>query len=142
MEEKVLIKGEFGGKVIPVILYVLAAIAFLVLTIFDIVDSWDGILIAIGAGSAIVLAVCGILLKAILKKRELIVTNKRVIARGAFGFRTDIPVEKITDVSMRYFNRIGCGSPSLKVMFPFCKNKIEIFDTIVSESLQRDSKYN
>ena len=142
MEEKVLIKGEFGGKVIPVILYVLAAIAFLVLTIFDIVDSWDGILVAIGAGSAIVLAVCGILLKAIFKKRELIVTNKRVIARSAFGFRTDIPIEKITDVSMRYFNGIGCGSPSLKVMFPFCKNKIEIFDTIVSESLQRDSKYN
>lgn len=141
MEEKILIKGDFGGKFIPLILYILAAVAFGVLTMIDLIDYWGGVLIIIGALSAIVLVTWGVILDAILKKREMIVTTKRVIVRGAFGYRTDLAVEKITDVSMCWLNGIGCASPSARVKYHFCKNKMELFDTIVAEVLQRDSKY-
>ena len=75
------------------------------------------------------LILCGFafVLGKILDKRELIITNKRVIARGAFSFRTDFPIEKVTSVSTRWFGGIGCGTPSLKIMMFFCKNKQEIF---------------
>lgn len=141
MEEKILIKGDFGGKFIPLVLSVLGVIAFIVLTIIDISGYFDGVLIAIGLISAVILFIYAIIINEIFKKRELIITNKRVIARGAFGFRADLPIEKITDVSMRWINGIGCASPSLRIRFHFCKNKTEVFDTIISESLQRDSKY-
>lgn len=141
MEEKILIKGDFGGKFIPLVLSVLGVIAFIVLTIIDISGYFDGVLIAVGLISAVILFIYAIIINEIFKKRELIITNKRVIARGAFGFRADLPIEKITDVSMRWINGIGCASPSLRIRFHFCKNKTEVFDTIISESLQRDSKY-
>lgn len=137
MEEKVLIKGIFGGKFIFVILYILAAVSFGILTMVDIIDYWDGILIITGGIIAIVLVACGIIISKIMKKRELIVTNKRVIARSAFSFRTDFNIEKITSVSTRAFGGIGCGTSSLKILFHFCKNKQEIFDTIAAETLKK-----
>ena len=137
MEEKVLIKAVFSKlKFLVILCYVIAAILFVIGlgTGYDIAILWLTV-------SAIFMVFVGVILGTIFKKRELIVTNKRVIARGAFGFRADIPIEKITNVSMRWFNGIGCASPSLRIIFYFCKNKTEVFDTIISESLQRDSKY-
>ena len=139
MEEKVLVKGVFGGKILSVILYILAAIVFGILTIVDIVDYWDGILILIGAISAVVLVAWGVIFAAILKKREMIVTTKRIIARGAFGYRTDLAIEKITDVSTGWLNAIGCASPSVRVKYHFCKNKMDIFDTISAKMLENNN---
>lgn len=136
MEEKVLIKGEFGGKFLVVLLYIVAA-----LTAFVFIVSGDDDLIPVGIVFGLVLVLFAIILNVLLNKRELVVTNKRVIARGAFGYRTDLPTEKVTNVSTYWFGGIGCGSPSSKIRFLFCKNKVEIFDVIISESLQRDSKY-
>lgn len=141
MEEKILIKGTFGGKFIPFIFYIIGVVPFVILTIYDVADSWDGILITLGAGILLLFGGLGLIMSVIIKKRELIITNKRIIVRSAFGFRTDFPIEKVTDISMRPFSGIGCGSPSLKIMFHFCKNKQEIFDTIASETLKRDSAF-
>jgi protein-S-isoprenylcysteine O-methyltransferase Ste14 len=139
--EKISTKGVFGGDIIPKIIWGLAAITFCIFFSIEMSSSWDGIMFGIGIWSAIVLVIIGLIFKVILEKRELIITNKRVIARGAFGYRTDLPIEKVTDVSMCFFNGIGCASPSAKIKFHFCKNKMEVFDTIVAETLQRDSKY-
>ncbi len=141
MEEKILIKAEFSSlKTLVSILWLLTAICFLVFII--IAFAWvEPIFIEIGAVPTIILACTTLIITEILKKRELIVTNKRVIARGAFGYRLDLPIEKVTNVAMCGFDGIGCGSPSAKIKYHFCKNKTEVFDTIISESLQRDSKY-
>ena len=141
MEEKVLIKGVLKGDIIPTIIYILAATVFGVLSIVDLTTLEEGFLIVIGFFCAIVLVSVGKFMSFLLKKRELIVTNKKVIVRGAFGFRADLPMEKITNVSMRWFGGMGCGTPSLKIMMYFCANKQDVFDTIISETLQRDSKY-
>ncbi|MBE6787208.1 MAG: hypothetical protein E7537_02550 [Ruminococcaceae bacterium] len=140
MEEKVLIKGVFGGKFIITILWILGITFFALCCIGGIIDN-DAEIIIIGMVGGIPLIFFATILTVLLKKCELIVTNKRVIARGAFGYRTDLPIEKITNISMRYFGGIGCGSPSTKVRFHFCKNKQEIFDTIASETLKRDSAF-
>ena len=137
MEEKILIKAEFSSLNFLFIIPLLPLVPF-----FNIIVATNRIMLF-----APFIAICVFLflvvwiIKKILEKREIIVTNKRVIARGAFGQRLDIPIEKITNVSMYWFNGIGCGSPSSKIRFHLCKNKTEIFDTIISESLQRDSKY-
>ncbi len=141
MEEKILVKGIFSGDIIPKIFWSFAIIIWFLFLIIDVSGGWEGILIAVGTVSAIVLVIIGLIFKVILEERELIITNKRVIARGAFGYRADLPIEKVTDVSMCWFNGIGCASPSARIKFHFCKNKMEVFNTIVSETLQRDSKY-
>lgn len=136
MEEKVLVKGVFGGKFAVTLLYILAAVILGILSIIDIEDHWDGELIIIGAVIAVIFVVFAIILGKSLKKRELIVTSKRVIARGAFGYRTDLAIENITSVSTYAFKGIGCASSSAKIKYLFCKNKMEIFDTISAEMLK------
>ena len=140
MEEKVLVKGVFAGKIFTTVLWIVS-IAFAAICIIAGDTNYDDGLIALGIVGGIVLIITTILVSTALKKRELIVTNKRVIARSAFGYRTDIPMEKVSDVSMHCFGGIGCGSPSIKVRFHFCKNKQEIFDAIASETLKRDRAF-
>ena len=140
MEEKVLVKGIFGGKFMVTLIWILSIAAIALCIVCGIVNYDEGLII-IGVVCGIPLIIFAIIFSALLKKRELIVTNKRVIARAAFGYRTDLPIEKITNVSMRCFNGIGCGTPSTKIRFHFCKNKQEIFDTIASETLKRDSAF-
>ena len=70
MEEKVLIKGVFGGKFIYVILYILAIIIGGLFIMIDIAEGWDGMLIATGVISAIILIICGAIISKIMKKRE------------------------------------------------------------------------
>lgn len=140
MEEKVLVKGVFGGKFMVTLFWILS-IAFIAICVVCGIVNYDEVLMAIGIVGGIPLIVFTVIFSVLLKKRELIVTNKRVIARAAFGYRTDLPIEKITNISMRCLGGIGCGTPSTKIRFHFCKNKQEVFDTIASETLKRDSAF-
>lgn len=139
MEEKVLAKGVLGGKLIIAILMIISLVITGICAI-GFMNNHDEELAII----FMVIGICLIVFWAILgiaaKKREITVTDKRVIAKGAFGYRQDLPIEKITNVSTGFFNKIGCGSPSAKIRFYFCKNKMEVFDAIIAEVLQRDSK--
>lgn len=135
MEEKILIKAEFS-KLTP--LFVLMWILFGVIIL-------SGVISAVDYGevspffSALVIALIWMLfiliIKHIIKKKEFIVTNKRIIARAAFGYRKDIKLEKITSVSTCFFKGIGVGSSSAKIKFLLCTNKMEVFDTISKELL-------
>ena len=140
MEEKVLVKGTFGGKFVVALIYILAAMFGIIFIWIGIADENEEMIIP-GVFITIVFVIIGIIVSAILKKREFIITNKRVIARGAFGFWADMPLEKVTAIRTGFFSCIGCSTPSVKVKYHFCKNKMEIFDTITAEVLQRDSKY-
>ena len=141
MEEKVLIKAEFSGvKFLIGLIWFLALAPALLLVLIGVVES-DEELIPVGILIGVVMAIFAFLFAKILKARELIVTNKRVIARAAFGHRVDLPIEKVTGVSTCFFGGIGCSSPSARVKFHFVKNKMDVFNTIAAEVLQRDSKY-
>ena len=141
MEEKILTRATFGGKFIVVLAWILSALlTFLVfIAVIDTYNEEELFPIVIVTG--IISFACAIIIGKIFKSRELIVTNKRVVARTAFGYRLDLPLEKVTSVSTYIFNGITCSTPSAKINFQFCKNKKEVFDTIISETLQRDSKF-
>ena len=140
-EVEILIEGVFGGNIFSSILYTLATIGFVALSLLDVIAEWDGLLIAIGFGLSIILVGIGIIISTIQKKRKLIVTNKKVIAIRAFGFRMELPIEKISSVFTCSFKGIGCGTSSAKILFFFCKNKQEVFDVIIAETLKRDRAF-
>ena len=140
MEEKVLVKGVFGGKFLVTLIYIFAALIGVIFIGMGIADENEEVIIP-GVFMVLVFVIMGIIVNIILNKREFIVTNKRVIARGAFGFRADMPLEKVTAIRTYFWSGIGCSTPSVRVKYIFCKNKIEIFDTIAAEVLQRDSKF-
>ena len=141
MDEKIIIKADFYKfKFFIAFLWTLCPILFFVFMANAIDEGEMGIMFA-GIVVVALLALYILLLSYVLKKRELIVTNKRVISRRAFAFRRDIPIEMVTDVSSRLFWGISCGSPSTKIFFSFCKNYKEVFDAISHEVLKRDRRY-
>lgn len=141
MEEKILAKADFVKfKFLIAFLWTLPPICLIAFIIWAIDTGVIGIML-VGIVISIVIAIMTLLLSYILKKRELVVTNKRVIAKRAFGFRKDFPIEKVTEMSMCIFMGIGCASPSSKIKFLFCKNKTEIFDIIAFGTTKRNGKY-
>ena len=135
MEEKILIKSEFS-KLTPLFVLMWIVFGIIISTGVSLSSSWgdSGILFGMLFIALIWLFVI-LILKNIVNKKELIVTNKRIIARGAFGYRKDIKLEKVTSVSTYFLKGIGVGSSSAKIKFLFCTNKMEVFDTISKELL-------
>lgn len=136
MEEKVLLKGNFNGEQIPRIIGIILGIVSIIIFIsFDVALSGNGLFIFLGFVEAGIFIGIGAALMKLLEKRELVITNKRVIARGCFGFRRDIKLEDITDISMSRNNGISVASPSARIGFDFCTNKEEIYNTIAFQIL-------
>jgi len=133
MEEKVLIKADFGGLTpLFVILWLLFGLVLFAGIIISI--SWvefTPFFICL-LGAAIIFAFSRIL-KSALKKRRLIITNKRIIACAAFGYRRDITFEHISSIGRYFWWGIGVGSSSCKVRFNFVKNRDEIYDVLVEQ---------
>lgn len=151
MEEKVLIKADFWKFTF---LLVLLWIAFGCLVIFQLIDISIWINDSINWGFDFFMFLeyfflhlsitlpslfAIILFKHILKKREFIVTNKRVIVRSSFGFRKDIQLNKITSTSTYFFKGVGVASSSARIKVFFCKNKMDLFDLISKELLSENT---
>lgn len=136
MEEKVLLKGNFNGEQIPRIIGIILGIVSIIIFIsFDVALSGNGLFIFLGFVEAGIFIGIGAALMKLLEKRELVITNKRVIERRAFGFRRDIKLEDITDISMSRNNGISVASPSARIGFAWCTNKEEIYNTIAFQIL-------
>ena len=141
MEERVLARADFVKfKFLIAFLWTLSPICLLGFIIWAIDVGVIGLMLA-GIVISIIIAGMTLLLSYILKKRELVVTNKRVVAKGAFGFRKDIPIEKVTSFSTFMIMGIGCSSPSTKIKFNYCKNRLEVFDAIALEATKRNNRY-
>lgn len=137
MEEKVLLKGNLDGEKLPRIIGIILGIVSIIICIsFDVELSGNGLFIFLGFVAAGIFIGIGAALMKLLEKRELVITNKRVIERRAFGFRRDIKLEDITDISMYDWNNgISVASPSARIGFVFCTNKEEIYNTIAFQIL-------
>lgn len=137
MEEKILVKGIFYGEKVPLIVGVVLGVLSLI--IFGSIDDY---FVVFGLISGFSLLIIGAICTAILTNRELIITNKRIIARTAFGIRKDFVIKNITDVVMYgwlprsfSFDGISVATPSSRISFGFCKNKEELFNTISAQIL-------
>lgn len=144
MEEKVLLKGDFEGEKTPLAIGIIFGIISIITSIPLDDELWgDGLYIFLGFVAAAIFIGIGAVVMKLLEKRELVITNKRVIARRCFGFRRDIKLEDITDISMynwnpRYLwlsNGISVASPSARIGFVWCSNKEAIYNTIAFQIL-------
>lgn len=161
MEEKILIKSEQYdiGKACKRIFVVvlLALLAFCAFTFFEGFMNEvryghpvsEGIKTGLLYVSFNVLGIIGVPLGAavvlyivhyILSKEELVVSDKRIYGRVAFGHRVDLPMDSVSAVGMSIFKSIAVGTSSGKIYFNGVKNRDEIHSVISDLIIQRQKK--
>ncbi len=153
MEEKVLIKSEqYNFKAICTrIIYVsIASIAFGIITyVFNIGGSrrWyssfiehimyptmhTGLLIDLG----VVLLIVFSILKWALSSYELIVTDKRIYGKSAFGHQVDLPVDSISAIASSWLNGIAIATSSGRIEFLLIKNRDDVRNVINKLIIER-----
>lgn len=142
MEEKVIIRGSYSNayKWLPFVI----AIIGLVLIYIGFADgdlgrgagAEYGVMFALG----IALVIIAIILVCYISKCEIVVTEKRVYGKAAFGKRVDLPTDSISAVATSMFNGIAVASSSGKIVFLGIKNAPEIHKAISELLIQRQEK--
>lgn len=74
--------------------------------------------------------VIGILLIFIFADNEIVVTEKRVIGKCAFGKRVELPVHQISAIAMGGIKGVAVATSSGMVKFSFIKNRDEVFNAV------------
>lgn len=88
-----------------------------------------------------VFALVGGLLYLWLRSYELIVTDKRVYGRVAFGKRVDLPVDSISSTAtIRLFKGISVATSSGKISFLVIKNADEIYGIVNKILIERQKE--
>ena len=134
MEEKTIIKSTLDnpvklGAVFGAVVGVL--VAFL-LTAFS--GTAEEIFFVIGLIAAVVIAV---LFRFIYSQTEIIVSNRRVYGKTAFGKQVDLPLDSISAVGTSLLKGIAVSSSSGKIAFNFINNRDDIKAAITNLLLER-----
>jgi hypothetical protein len=68
----------------------------------------------------------------LLFRCELVVTDKRVYGKAAFGTRIDLPINKISSIGLgvKLFSSVAVATSSGKIKFYLLKNREEVYQTI------------
>ena len=68
----------------------------------------------------------------LLFRCELVVTDKRVYGKAAFGIRIDLPINKISSIGlgMKLFSSVAVATSSGKIKFYLLKNREDVYQTI------------
>lgn len=75
-----------------------------------------------------------------LKNYELVVTDKRVYGRAAFGKRIDLPIDSVSAVGTMWLKGIAVATSSGKVAFLMIKNRDEIHKSVSDLLIDRQAK--
>ena len=92
--------------------------------------------LGVGVGAALILY----FFYWIMSKEELVVSDKRVYGRVAFGRRVDLPIDSVSAVGMSIFKSIAIGTSSGRIYFNGVKNRDEIHKCISDLLLDRQRK--
>ena len=146
MDEKVLVKSE-RYKIGRGLLYFMAAagVVYLLWGILEELgldltplcerDGWRfGIWGLAGLG-----LIC-LLIYAWMHSYELIVTDKRVYGKTAFGRRVDLPVDSVSAIGSRWLKGIAVATASGKIDFLMIKNCDEIHKCVSNLLIDRQRK--
>lgn len=76
----------------------------------------------------------------VVRKMELVITNKRVYGKTIFGKRVDLPIDSISSVGMCMFSGIFIATSSGKIKFLLMKNKDELHKVISDLIMERQEK--
>ena len=77
-----------------------------------------------------VLAILLLIVYLYCHKIKLVVTDKRVYGKCAFGKQVDLPLDSISAVGIRFFQSIAIGTSSGRIVFSGIKNRDEIHRVI------------
>ena len=133
MEEKILIKSKrYNIDVFMGICIVVALVWFL----FVATDAYWLITITIGLAPLLIF----LLIFAWLRSYEIIVTDKRVYGREAFGKRVDLPIDSIAVVGSSWPKGIAVATSSGKIAFLLIKNRDEIHECITDLLIERQNQ--
>ena len=75
-----------------------------------------------------------------LRNYELVVTDKRVYGRAAFGKRVDLPVDSVSAIGTMWLKGIAIATSSGKVAFLMIKNRDEIHKCVSDLLIDRQAK--
>lgn len=89
---------------------------------------------------ALIIAAIILIIRWWLASMEVVVTNKRVYGRVAFGKRVDLPFDSISAVSISIMHGIAVATSAGKIDFKFIKNNEEVHKIISNMLLERQEK--
>lgn len=147
MEEKIIIKGEpfIGAKII----FIAWLLCIILLGIF-----MGGIILSSFLGGStqniedvvlILFVLLGLLviftiLKMLIGRSTITVTDKRVYGTSVFGRRVDLPMDSVSSISKAWFNGIFVSTSSGVIKFYGIKNVNALYEEIGKLLLERQNK--
>ena len=140
MEEKVLIEGVFKNHTLPYKICAILGAVLLLLSLFLFIGSLVALAI-IPLMVGFVLLFMGLLCTHFICECELTVTDKRIYGSTELGHEVNIPLSKISSVSLGGFNGIYFSYAGNNVGFYFCQNVDDVYE-VVSELLIKTSDKN
>lgn len=146
MEEKILIKGDAQGlKLVPIIVIILGLLLGVGVSYMITVPFSEEYMLPFTIIGGIILVIWGIVLLFYVNNCEIVITDKRIYGKAAFGVRVDIPVDSISAVgTITIFKGISVASSSGQIKFLYISNANEIHK-VISDILinrQTDSRHN
>ena len=140
MEEKVLAKGIFSKfNFMAVIFIFIAVFGLLGMFTYDPDDIEELSMIP-----CIIYMVVGtigaIFFYNLFNKCDIVVTDKRVYGKAAFGKRVDLPLDMVSSVGTGAFKGVSVATSSGRITFYLCKNRDVIFNTISKLLLERQNQ--
>ena len=90
----------------------------------------------------IVVAMPGAILYFVTFATELVVSDKRVYGKAAFGKRVDLPLDSVSAIASAWPNGIAVATSSGKIAFLMIKNRDEIHKCISDLLIEHQSKSN
>lgn len=89
---------------------------------------------------AVIVAVIFLIIRWWFGSMEIVVTDKRVYGRVAFGKRVDLPVDSISAVAISFMHGITVATSSGKISFKLIENNEEVHKTISTMLIKRQEK--
>ena len=99
----------------------------------------DGEEVAVGS-IPLLLVIIAVFLYLWLSSYQLIVTDKRVYGKAAFGKRVDLPFDKISAVGTSFLKGIDVGTSSGRIKFKLIKNQEDIHSVMSKLLMERQQK--
>lgn len=138
MKEKILIEGQ-GHKTngITTFFWTISAL-YAVFCIIGVIATGDAENF-VGIPIAAVVFLLGKFFAFLLNSSELVVTDKRVYGKTAFGKRVDLPLDSISAVSTGIFKRISVATSAGEIHFYELQNREEVHECINKLLIQRQN---
>ena len=94
----------------------------------------------IGLVLGIIIILLGFVVYCAVSKVELVVTDKRVYGRVAFGKQVDLPIDSVSSVKLSSFKGIAIGTSSGLISFWRIKNRDAIHAVLSNLLIERQNK--